>query len=65
MTRDRTPDFWYLVGYDYEIIVCATLDDAEKMKAAHTDPDYYHIFEGWYDQEFSGWLGRHEDDNVG
>jgi len=58
-----TPDFWYILGHDYEVIVFQTREAAERHKADldredESNPDYYEIFEGRFEHEFSGWIGR-------
>lgn len=56
------PDFWYIIGSDYEIIV---FREEQEARAAHERlsegvADYYQVREGWYGKEFSGWIGRGE-----
>lgn len=57
------PDFWYIIGSDYEIIVFPSLAAAKSALEKLEDPDrdYYDIRGGWYGKEFSGWIGRDQD----
>jgi hypothetical protein len=54
------PDFWYIIGYDYEITIFKSLDDARKVFAELNDDDYYSLFGGMYGEQFSGWVERGE-----
>lgn len=57
------PDFWIVLGHDYEVIIFETLIEAEQAKEAleqESDAGYYQIFEGRYGDEFSGWIGNHD-----
>ena len=58
------PDFWYLLGIDYEVIVFPSLAAAEitkaKLEREGSTTNYWSVREGRYGVEFSGWIGRHE-----
>jgi len=63
----KLPDFWYVLGYNYEVTVFKTLEQAKQRFTelmVDSPDDYYHIFEGYYGGEFSGWIGANEDQLV-
>jgi len=51
------PDFWYLLGWDYEVTVYKTREEAEAAKAEL--PSDIGLYEGWFGVEFNAWIGRH------
>ena len=62
---ESDPDFWYLLGSDYEVIVFPSLAAAEitkvKLERDSGYSDYWSVREGRYGVEFSGWIGRQQE----
>jgi len=53
-------DFWYIVGYGYEVVIFRTKEEAEKAADDSSGGSgYWYVFEGRYGEEFSGWVGDH------
>jgi hypothetical protein len=48
------PDFWFLLDWDYNVIVFPTAEEANEA-AKGTD---MMVFGGRYGKQFSGWVGR-------
>jgi len=54
------PDFWYIVGYGYEVVIFRTKEEAEKAADDSSGGSgYWYVFGGRYGEEFSGWIGDH------
>jgi hypothetical protein len=59
---DSDPDFWYLLDWDYGIIVFPTKAEAEAVEADQYNPGVDQLlFPGWYGKGFSGWIGRQQE----
>jgi hypothetical protein len=61
---EKYPDFWYIIGMDYEVVVFNTLQDARDALVSwvgEEEAGELPVFEGWYGKQFSGWIGRHDE----
>jgi hypothetical protein len=59
------PDFWYVLGSDYEVIIFRSRDEAIEYRDSQAERAsyyYFHAFEGRFGVEFSGWVGGHNDE---
>jgi len=57
------PDFWYVLGSDYEVIVFRSRDEAIEYRNSQAERAYVHAFAGHFGVEFSGWVGAHDDED--